>query len=181
MKDKNINSAKNLEIGSLAAILCMLVDQIHKFVMLEVYGFEKLAEPLKITEFFNLVMVWNRGISFGMFQGMEYSNYFFMGLTVVIILAIFAMIKYSKHKYEVIAFGMIIGGACGNLIDRIRMGAVADFFDVHYKQHHWPAFNIADSCVFIGAVILIVCSLFKRDASAGASVRIKSKGIKNEK
>lgn len=122
--------------------------------MLETYGM-KDNEIIHVTGFFNLVMVWNRGISFGMFQGHEYSNYIFMTTTSLICITLFYFIKKAANLLEAIAFGMIIGGALGNLIDRIRIGAVADFFDFHIGNLHWPAFNIADSCVFLGATILI--------------------------
>jgi signal peptidase II len=151
------------ELGALAAVICILLDQICKFVMLEVYDFDNIRPNIHVTDFFNLVMVWNRGISFGMFQGFEYSNYFFMALAFTIILVLFILIKRSDSRYECIAYGMIIGGACGNLIDRIRIGAVADFFDFHLQDHHWPSFNIADSCVFLGAVLLISVALFKKE------------------
>ena len=157
---------KNQEIATAWAVVCLILDQVHKFYMIEIFNMEQVKN-FKVCEFFNLVMVWNRGISFGMFQGHEYSNYFFMGLTTIIILLIFYLIKGAASKFEAIAFGMIIGGACGNLIDRIRYGAVADFFDVHMGDKHWPAFNIADSCVFLGAALLITSTIFikeKKDA-----------------
>lgn len=150
---------KNLHTGSIVAVICLLIDQLHKFYMLEIYQIDK-KNFVEITDFFNLVMVWNRGISFGMFHGADNSNYFFMGFTTLIVILLFYFIKKAGNKYEVIAFGMIIGGALGNLVDRIIRGAVADFFDFHIAGNHWPAFNIADSCVFCGAALLIITTIF---------------------
>jgi len=150
---------KIMEKGVLTAIIAMLIDQLHKFYMIEILGMETIKK-IEVTNFFNLVMVWNRGISFGMFQGYEYSNYFFMGFSSIIILLIFYMMSKSQNLYEALGFGMVIGGALGNVIDRITYSAVADFFDVHYKDYHWPAFNVADSCVFVGATLLIISNLF---------------------
>lgn len=152
---------KILEGGVRSAVFCLLLDQIHKFAMLEIFDFEQI-KFMKVTSFFNMVMVWNRGISFGMFQGYEYSNYFFMGFTATIVLILFYFMKNAKNTLEASGFGMIIGGACGNLIDRLRLDAVADFFDFHLMDKHWPAFNIADTCVFFGAAILIWAT-FKKD------------------
>jgi signal peptidase II len=163
MPDKMPDKNKNLETGTLVAICALLLDQLHKFIMLEIYDFENIKTKIEVTGFFNLAMVWNRGISFGMFQGFEYSNYFFIALASVIIVILFYLMKKVTNKYELIAFGLIIGGATGNLVDRVRIGAVADFFDFHIGEYHWPAFNIADSCVFIGAVILISGTLFKKE------------------
>jgi signal peptidase II len=150
---------KNLQNGSITAVICLIIDQLHKFYMLEIYQIDKKSF-VEVTDFFNLVMVWNRGISFGMFHGAENSNYFFMVFTSLIVILLFYFIKKSESKLEAISFGMIIGGALGNLTDRILRGAVADFFDFHIAENHWPAFNIADSCVFCGAALLIITTIF---------------------
>jgi len=152
------NNCRNIETGVAFAIFCLLADQLHKFMMLDILDFENIR-IMEVTPFLNLVMVWNRGISFGLFQDIENSNYFFIGFTSIIILIIFFMLRCAKTKAEAIGYGMIIGGAIGNLTDRIRLGAVADFFDFHIVGKHWPAFNIADSCVFIGAAILIFTTI----------------------
>jgi signal peptidase II len=149
----------NLERGTFAAVICLVLDQLHKFYMLEIFKMEQ-KNFVEVTNFFNLVMVWNRGISFGMFHDSQNSNYFFMGFTSIIVLVLFYFIKKSESKLEAIAFGMIIGGALGNLVDRIIRGAVADFFDFHIENNHWPAFNIADSCVFCGAALLVIATIF---------------------
>ncbi len=107
---------------------------------------------------FNMTMVWNHGVSFGLLQN--------MGIWPLVILAgIICMIMMrwlikSTSKLEAISLGMIIGGAIGNVIDRFRFGAVADFFDVYVGTYHWPAFNIADSAISIGVVLLLVHGFF---------------------
>ncbi len=152
---------KKAQYGTTAAIIAMLLDQLHKFYMLHIFNMQ-IKQELIVGDYLNLVMVWNRGISFGMFQGHAYSNYFFMAFTSIIVISLFFFMRAARSTLEAIAFGIVIGGALGNLIDRIRLEAVADFFDFHYMQYHWPAFNVADSCVFTGAVILIGCSIFKK-------------------
>ncbi len=160
MPEKQEN--KYLERCTLVAVLALLIDQFHKFYMIEIFGIVE-KKRIEVAEFFNLVMVWNRGISFGMFQGHEYSNYFFMVLTVIISTILLLFARKSVSMLEASGFGLVVGGACGNLIDRILRGAVADFFDFHYSGYHWPAFNIADSCVFVGAAILVYSGIFTKN------------------
>ncbi len=147
-------------------ITCLIIDQAHKFYMVDIFNMPAKG-VIKITEFLNFVMVWNRGVSFGMFQGHEYSNIFFFIFSTVIICFIFYMIKISKLEKEKLFLSIIAGGAIGNLIDRVRFGAVADFFDFHYAGYHWPAFNFADSFVFIGATGLIIVTIFFNKGEKG--------------
>ncbi len=145
--------------GFITALICLLIDQAQKYYMIAHYGIIE-KKRVVVTEFFNFVMVWNRGISFGLFQNYTKSNYFFLAASSTIILLLSFILKKSKSKFEATSLGLIIGGAIGNIIDRIQYGAVADFFDLHIGNYHWPAFNIADSCIFCGAVLLITYSIF---------------------
>lgn len=143
----------------LILLLCTLTDQVHKYYMMYVYDIVTRG-TVEVTDYLNFVMVWNRGISFGMFQSHEYSNIFFLCFTGFIVLFIMFLIRQSKKPCEKFFLSIIAGGALGNIIDRIRFGAVADFFDFHYAGYHWPAFNFADSFVFIGAFGIIIYTLF---------------------
>ncbi|MDX1950206.1 MAG: signal peptidase II [Rickettsiales bacterium] len=145
--------------GIIIALFCIFLDQAHKYYMLEIYNMPE-KKLVIITSFYNNVMVWNKGISFGLFQEFAKSNYFFLTTSSIIILLLCYFLSKAKTNFEMTGFATIIGGAVGNIIDRLRFGAVADFFDFHYKNYHWPAFNIADSCIFIGACVLIIYSLF---------------------
>ncbi len=107
---------------------------------------------------FNLTMVWNHGVSFGLMND--------MGIWPLVIMAVgicgvfFSWLGKTTSMFECVSLGMIIGGAIGNVIDRFRFGAVADFFDVYVGTYHWPAFNIADSAISIGVVMLLIHGLF---------------------
>ena len=114
-----------------------------------------LYPEIKIFDFFSLVYVWNRGVSFGMFNHLEQSQLIFSIIQGGIALGLSFWLYTNEKKHFAIALGLIIGGALGNVIDRIKNGAVADFLDFHIAIYHWPAFNLADSCVFIGVVILL--------------------------
>lgn len=163
-------------IGLGLVVGCIILDQISKWLVLEhvfkpefnletmsFFNWISAAERLSfvstdITSFFNLTMVWNEGISFGMFQN---GNPWPIIIMSVVISGIFAiwLIK-SKCWVETISLSLVIGGAIGNIIDRLHFRAVADFLDFHIMGHHYPAFNLADSFISIGIVILVVNSLF---------------------
>ncbi len=117
---------------------------------------EQTSNPeITIFNFFSLVYVWNRGVSFGMFNNLENAQVILSILQGSIALILFYWLYKNKKPHLTYALGFIIGGAMGNVIDRIKNGAVADFLDFHIASYHWPAFNLADSFVFIGVAILI--------------------------
>lgn len=116
---------------------------------------------IDILPFFNIVMVWNKGVSFGLFN--DHSDYGPLILTLLagVIAVIFSIwLTRSKNAVISLSLALIIGGALGNMLDRIRFGAVADFLDFHLFGAHWPAFNVADSAITVGIAILLIHSLF---------------------
>ena len=137
----------------LIIFLIIFLDQLTKYIAYIFLFKEK--QLLIINEYLNFRPVWNDGISFGMLQG--YGDF---GRVVFIIIASIIslwIIIYSKRLNTIgfIGYNMIAGGAIGNVIDRVIHGKVIDFIDVHYKEYHWPTFNIADSFIFIGVVLFI--------------------------
>ena len=115
---------------------------------------------MEITGFFSLVKVWNKGVSFGMLNDLTYGKYILSALNIIITLILSIWLYRNRHPYVMIALALIIGGALGNLIDRLNNDAVADFLDFHLFSYHWPAFNLADSSVFIGVALLLLEGLF---------------------
>jgi len=113
------------------------------------------VNEIKIFSFFSLVKVLNRGVSFGMFNQLENSEIIFSIIQGSIGFILLFWLFQVKKPYLAIALGLVIGGAFGNTIDRIKNGAVADFLDFHIQSYHWPAFNLADSAIFIGISILL--------------------------
>ncbi len=155
--------------GVAVAAAALIADQITKIAMLNhVFdGAQRCPDRYilvnELTAFFNLVMTCNRGVSFGMFnQASDHGPLLLTGLAVVIIIALSVWLWRARTAASILALGMIIGGAAGNVIDRVRFGAVVDFLDFHAAGYHWPAFNIADSAVCVGAAILVLESLFTR-------------------
>ncbi|MCD6288672.1 MAG: signal peptidase II [Candidatus Hydrogenedentes bacterium] len=112
-----------------------------------------------IPGMFNICHTNNTGVVFGMFPGMPMV---FAGLTVVAIIALSGLVwslDQSVSRVQFLSYGLLIGGAVGNLIDRVRLGSVTDFLDFYIGTHHWPAFNVADSAVCVGVALLLIATL----------------------
>ncbi|RKZ97145.1 MAG: signal peptidase II [Gammaproteobacteria bacterium] len=137
--------------------LVIVLDQLSKWVMV---SWLSLHETVAIIPFFNLTMAHNTGAAFSFLaQAGGWQRWFFVGLALSISIGLFIWIhKLAKTKMEAMSVSMILGGAIGNVIDRIYFGYVIDFLDVYYGSYHWPAFNIADSAIVIGASLLIIDS-----------------------
>lgn len=150
-------------IGLIVATLVVAIDQIFKINMVDYMA----AYPygIEVTSFFRLVMVWNSGVSFGMFSGGEATRWALVGLSSVISIVLLIWLFRASHRFLGAGLGLILGGAIGNVIDRIHFGRVADFFDFDLYFMRWPAFNIADIAIVCGVAILLVDSLFFEDKS----------------
>lgn len=143
-----------LGFGLGLAALIVLLDQATKYVMFAVV--QPPFGGLEITGFFNLVRVWNRGVSFGLFaSGSPWTPVLLSALALAVAGALTWWLSRADSRRLVWALGLIIGGALGNAIDRTLYGAVMDFIDLHWAGYHWPAFNVADSAISIGAVLLV--------------------------
>lgn len=142
-------------MGVLTAFFVVLVDQVSKALIFE---FLSQGQPtMFVTSFFNLVAAWNTGVSFSMFNNLgNYGVYILSGFSLMVIILLMYWLCREKSRLMQLALGFVIGGALGNVIDRVRIGAVFDFLDVHIGEHHWPAFNVADSFICIGAVLIIL-------------------------
>lgn len=148
--------------GLVLALLIVGLDQLSKWWIVE-YVMNP-PQILEVTSFFNLVLTHNRGVSFGMFAaGSEIEKWALVGVAVVISLFLVRWLWQAREALSIIALGLIIGGAVGNIIDRILIGAVVDFLDIHVNGWHWPAFNVADSAICIGAAGLIFESIFSKE------------------
>lgn len=140
----------------LIAVLVFAVDQLHKYWMLEIY---RIAERgrVAVTSFFDLVMVWNPGISYGLLpQDSESGRLLLIGFSVVAVIALYLWMSNAHSRLVSVSIALIIGGALGNLTDRIVHGAVADFFSFHYAGFYWYVFNIADVAITVGVIGLIL-------------------------
>ena len=144
-----------LRLGLVIAGTVVVLDQLTKWAILA-----WLDRAIALTPFFNLVVVWNRGVSFGMFDSHgALAPWLLSGLALAVVAALLIWLSRVEHPLPGAGLGLIIGGAVGNVIDRVRFGAVIDFLDVHAFCWHWPAFNVADSAICIGAALLLVDGL----------------------
>jgi signal peptidase II len=137
------------------AVIIVLLDQLSKITLSRLieYGHSEA-----VTSFFNLVMVYNKGAAFSFLADQQgWQRYFFAGISIAASVLIIWMIRRNPaQKLFCSALSLILGGAIGNLIDRLAYGHVIDFLDVHIAGWHWPAFNIADSAITIGAVLFVL-------------------------
>lgn len=138
------------------------IEQSYSF--LEWYAMARERLPfaaIEIFPFFNIVMVWNRGVSFGMFtQDSALGSWFLIGVSIIITLWFGVWLFTTQSKIQRAAIALVIGGAVGNALDRFRFNGVIDFLDFHAFGWHYPAFNVADSCIVVGVFILIFYALF---------------------
>jgi signal peptidase II len=156
---------KNIIVFILGATAVIVLDQITKAAIVAKFF---IHESYTIVDgFFNLVYVMNPGAAFGFLAkaSATFRHFFFTGITIAVILLIIYYVVKSKpqNMLMVISLTLIFAGAVGNLIDRIRFGAVVDFLDVYIGTAHWPAFNVADSAISVGAVLMIWEMIMNRE------------------
>ena len=139
----------------------LAADQISKLVVQEkMFLYESVTV---IPGLFNITYVLNPGAAFGIFQNQPeiFRRVFFICVTVLAVILIFVMLRKDlNHRLRSIAYTMVIAGAIGNLIDRIRVGMVVDFLDFYWKSFHWYTFNVADVCITVGIGLLLIDMLF---------------------
>ena len=140
------------------AVIWILLDQLTKIAILKTFTY---GQSRPITGFFNLVLAYNKGAAFSFLAAAGgWQRWFFTGLGIAAALFIVWLLKrHSAQKLFCFALALILGGALGNVIDRVIYGHVVDFLDFYLHNYHWPAFNVADCGITIGAVLLIVDEL----------------------
>ena len=142
--------------GVLIIFFSIFVDQFSKFWIKKLV----VEGPVVVSDNLNLVMFYNTGISFSMLRLEEpWGPWFLSGLSLCIVSLLCIWLFRSRSRLLTGGLGLIIGGALGNIIDRVVYGAVIDFLDFHIGHYHWPAFNIADTAIFCGAAVVILDNL----------------------
>lgn len=148
-----------LRAGLFLAILVLLLDQVTKLAILE--WVKPPAAGVSITGFLAIVLVWNRGMSFGMFNtGDPLVPWILGALSLTVAVGLVWWLARARHGLVIAGLGLVLGGAVGNLVDRLVYGAVVDFVLLHAGSWHWPAFNVADSAITLGVIALLWDSLF---------------------
>jgi signal peptidase II len=145
----------------------LVLDQVTKFFVTRAFS---LYEAVEVTPFFNMILVHNRGAAFSLLASAGgWQRELFIGIA----LAASAWISWLLHKHSserlfCLALSLVLGGAIGNVIDRVRFGVVVDFLDFHAFGYHWPAFNVADMGISCGAILLIWDALRTKNKAAPA-------------
>ena len=148
--------------------LVIVVDQVTKRV---IDSAMQLHQTIELIPYFQLTYMRNQGAAFSFLSGAGgWQRWFFIGLAIVASIFIFVWLRKldPSRRREAVAWALVLGGALGNLIDRIRYGYVIDFLDVYVGDWHWPAFNVADSAITVGVALLLLDS-FKAPPVAGTA------------
>lgn len=150
------------------ALAVVVADQVTKAIVLARFVF---GERVEVTGFFNMVLVYNKGAAFSFLSdagGWQTPALVVFALVAIGVVGAF-IVRSPGRTIFLSGLGLILGGALGNLIDRLRFGQVVDFLDFHAGAWHWPAFNVADSAITIGAVLLILEGFVHREGRARSS------------
>ncbi len=158
-------SANPLPLMALVVGAVFIADQMSKWAILE--SFRSVGSQMTpLTPFLNLVLVFNPGISFGLFGDHSlFGPYAFTAFALLVTLILIVWAYKTPDRLSRLYLSFVIGGALGNVVDRIRWGAVVDFIDLHALGYHWPAFNLADSAITSGVAALLLNNLFKKPES----------------
>ncbi len=163
-------ASSGLSLWLLLSVVVILLDQLTKILVLRNFQF---AERKSIVSgFFDLTLVYNKGAAFSFLANADgWQRWFFIGIGVAASLfMLWLLARHAGQTLFCLALALILGGAIGNVIDRIRLGKVVDFLLVHYQQSYFPAFNVADAAITCGAVLLILDE-FLRVRRAGGKGR----------
>ena len=166
MERTDLEARSALGLALALAAIVLVLDQASKWAILT-----QVMDPprvLEVTGFFNLVLTFNTGVSFGLFDGeaAAWKPWALSGLALAVSAGLLTWLARQPERLLALAVGPIVGGALGNALDRLRQPGVVDFLDFHLAGWHWPAFNLADSSIFLGVAILVFDGLFRgRDRS----------------
>ena len=153
--------------------LIALADQLIKWLVQQSMAY---GQTVEITPFFNWVHVWNKGAAFSLFaDGGGWQRYFFIAIAIVVSAVLVKLIRDSHKRTEALAYSMVLGGAFGNVIDRVFRGYVVDYLDFHWQSRHWPAFNLADVFIVLGVAMILVTS-FTAEKGAGNNMENRQNG-----
>jgi len=154
------------------AVLVVVADQVSKAVVSDLFSLYQVR-PV-IAGFFNLTFITNTGAAFGIFarSGGFLRKWLLGGVAVAALVALVFAWRHLKdnHRLYPLAIGLIGGGAVGNLIDRVRFGAVVDFLDFYIGRYHWPAFNVADSAITVGVALFILAGFLEKGSADNKTI-----------
>ncbi|CAI3928413.1 Lipoprotein signal peptidase (LspA) (PDB:5DIR) [Commensalibacter communis] len=156
---------KHWLLGIVMLVLVLVCDQLSKYWILNIFDLPE-KRSVEILPFLNFTMVWNKAITFGMLGDAlgQYAPIIFAVVAFSIAVGLFVWMIRAPKRCVVLSLGAIIGGAIGNIIDRVRFGAVVDFIHLHVSGWSWYVFNIADSAIVCGVGVLLIDAFFRKDS-----------------
>ena len=162
-------------LGVSAAAAVFALDQATKIAAAS--WLDRGGDAVAVTPFFNLVLVHNRGVSFGLFASAPgWGRWALAALAFAVAAGLAVWLSRAAERPLALALGLLIGGASGNLADRLYLGAVVDFLDFHAAGFHWPAFNLADAAICVGAALLAWTGLIGPRAASRLRGGVGGKG-----
>ena len=156
------NKLKNNYIFVIIILLMFAMDRFSKEYVIDFFLSYK-EQSYYLYPFLNLTLIWNTGMAFGLFESESNTYHFISALITVVIGFLIIWLCKSKIFIEKIALSVVIGGALGNLFDRIKFNAVPDFIDLHYRDFHWFVFNVSDIVITIGIILLLLSDILKKN------------------
>ena len=145
----------------LIILVCFLFDRLTKIYVIDFFLNYK-TDSYYYNPFLNFVLLWNTGIAFGLMESESYTYHIISFLIICVVIFLFYWFFTSSSKLEKFPISLVIGGAFGNLYDRIAYNAVPDFIDLHYKDFHWFVFNVSDIIITLGIILLLLNDLFPK-------------------
>ncbi|MDC1365437.1 signal peptidase II [Pelagibacteraceae bacterium] len=150
---------KKIFFNSVLILVIFFVDRISKIYIVKISTLESKVD-IYLTEYVNFYLIWNKGIAFGLFSFNESFIYNLITGIIIIISIIILIMIYKNSGFKKISLIFVLGGALGNLFDRIYYSAVPDFIDLHFNDFHWFVFNVADIFITLGIICLIFDEIF---------------------
>ena len=150
---------KKIFFNSALILAIFFVDRISKIYIIKISALESKVD-IYLTEYLNFYLIWNKGIAFGLFSFNESFIYNSITGIIIIISVIILIMTYKNNGFKQISLIFVLGGALGNLFDRIYYSAVPDFIDLHFNDFHWFVFNVADIFITLGIICLIFDEIF---------------------
>ena len=163
---KNLNHIKNsfFSIENLVASFFILVlfflDRASKIYVIKNFN----ENSIYLNDYLNIDLLWNTGIGFGLFSTNSSLIYSLISILISFVVIFLLYLMLSSKKFDKFALAILIGGAVGNLYDRISYNAVPDFIDIHYKNYHWFTFNFADIFISLGIIFILLRDIFTKNA-----------------
>ena len=158
----NKTKLKNFFLNFIILITIFLIDRISKLYILKLAEVENYVD-IYVTSYFNLFLVWNKGIAFGLLSVNESMIYNLITLMIGLIIIVIIFMMWKNDNIQRYFLALVVGGALGNFYDRIIYTAVPDFIDLHFHGFHWFVFNIADIFITVGVFCLILVELFNNN------------------